>query len=212
MHCEAIIEAMNLELKPLKKNSEAQVLRFAAEGMHFDHYIKSARLQTAYARHFWLSLKMSSTQEIALYAGDTLAGVLLARMSGEEAVGATPVQRVFVKAADAALCVLSRHLEGAYRRANERLLSRFQARLKAAGEITFLVVNPALKRQGVGRRLLEELALRQGGKRIIVFSDAGCDFGFYDHMGFVKEESEVVALECSTGHLELPCFLYSFVL
>ena len=203
---------MNLELGTLKPSCEREVLRFAVEGMHFDHYIKRARLQRAYARHFWLSSKMNATEQIALYAGDTLAGVLLARMDGEAAVGITPAQRVFVRTVDAVLHVFSRHLEGTYRRANERLLARFLQRREAAGEITFLAVNPAFKRQGVGRRLLGELALRQAGKRIIVFSDTGCDCGFYDHMGFVKEESEVVALECSTGRVELPCFLYSFVL
>ena len=188
------------------------MLRFAVEGMHFDHYIKSARLQTAYAGHFWLSAKMAATEQIALYAGDTLAGVLLAHMDGQEAAGITLAERVFVRAADTLLHVFSRHLEGAYQRANDRLLSRFLQRREAAGEITFLVVNPDLKRQGVGRRLIEELALRHEGKRVYVFSDAGCDCGFYDHMGFVKEESEVVSLVCATGRMMLPCFLYSFVL
>ena len=203
---------MNLELGVLRTCDEGEVVRFAVEGMHFGHYIKSARLQRAYARHFWLSAKMAATEQIALYAGDTLAGVLLAHMDGQVAAGITAAQRVFVKAADAALHVLSRRLEGAYQRANERLLVRFLLRHTAEGEITFLAANPALKRQGVGRRLLVELAARQGGKRVIAFSDAGCDCGFYDHMGFVKEESEVVSLVCSTGRVVLPCFLYSVVL
>ena len=188
------------------------MVRFAIEGMHFDHYIKSARLQRAYAGHFWLSAKMTATQEIALYAEDTLAGVLLARMEGEPAVGITAAERVFVKAADVVLHVFSRHLEGTYQRTNERLLSRFLQRHKADGEITFLAANPALKRQGVGRRLLGELAVRQGGKRVYVFSDEQCDFGFYDHTGFIKEEEEAVPLVCSTGRVVLPCFLYSKML
>ena len=208
----AIIEAMNLELKPLKRADEPQVVRFAVDGMHFDHYIKSARLQRAYAGHFWLASKMEATEQIALYSGEVLAGVLLARMIGGVAVGVPPLERVFVRTADALLHVVSRKLEGAYQRANERLLSRFLLRYTAEGEITFLAVNPALKRQGVGRQLVEELATRHEGKRVYVFSDEECDFGFYDHMRFTKEEEEAVSLVCSTGRMVLPCFLYSKVL
>ena len=52
--------------------------------MHFDWYLDHPFLLDMYGRYFWYMEITRATQVIAAYAGDELAGILLADIRGEE--------------------------------------------------------------------------------------------------------------------------------
>ena len=51
--------------------------------MHFEWYLDNPFLLQLYGRYFWYLELSRATQVIAAYAGEELAGVLLAELEGE---------------------------------------------------------------------------------------------------------------------------------
>lgn len=75
------------------------------------------------------------------------------------------------------------------------------------GELRFLASNPKSKTKGIGTFLLNELARRESGKEIYLFTDTNCTYQFYEHRGFVRAGEQKIVLELS-GEVDLKCLLY----
>ena len=71
----------------------------------------------------------------------------------------------------------------------------------------FLAANPDSKTKGVGTFLLNELAKREQGKEIYLFTDTNCTYQFYEKRGFERIGEKEIVLELS-GDVDLKCLLY----
>ncbi len=81
-----------------------------------------------------------------------------------------------------------------------------------AAHIPFLAVDLKAGVKGVGTFLLEELARRERGKKVYLYTDDGCTYEFYDRSGFDRAEERTVDLVYGSKKVRLRCFLYSKVL
>ena len=170
--------------------------------MHLDWYVKNKTLLNLYGRYFWDLELNRATQIIAAYEGDTLAGILLADIKGEDKLRYSPLRVPFIKIVDLIQHVLS--LDKSYNDANAKLLKQCSDSSKVDGEIIFLAVNPELQGKGTGSLLLTELERRAKDKRLILYTDDGCNYQFYEHKGFRKAGEETIRY----SDFSLRCFLY----
>ena len=72
------------------------------------------------------------------------------------------------------------------------------------GCLDFLILTPAAQGKGVGKKLwhaLKDYFTTTETKRIYLYSDTGCNTGFYDHNGFKKIAEETVDYNYD-GHIE----------
>ena len=83
-------------------------------------------------------------------------------------------------------------------------MKQYSNSFKADGEIIFLAVNPKLHGRGIGSLLLAELEKREKSKRLILYTDDGCNYKFYEHKGFRKAGEETIHY----SDFPLRCFLY----
>ena len=70
-----------------------------------------------------------------------------------------------------------------------------------------MAANPDSKTKGVGTFLLNELAKREQGKEIYLFTDTNCTYQFYEKRGFERIGEKEIVLELS-GDVDLKCLLY----
>ena len=91
---------MQIEIKELKKQDYNKAISFAIKGMHFDWYLDNKLLLHLYGRYFWYLEMSRATQVIAVYAGNMLAGVLLAEIKGETKHHRSIWKSLYVKAFD----------------------------------------------------------------------------------------------------------------
>lgn len=197
-----------MQIETLRKKDYKKVIHYAITGMHFDWYMKSKTALNAYGKYFLYSSLNRATQNIALYDGDTLAGVLLAEFGGEQPIQYSLGRKLYVKAFERLQKLLVGGA-GEYDKANKKMLQRLRRRFKTDGELIFLTANPDIKGKGTGTVLLEELQRRAEGKRIFLFTDSACTYQFYEHRGFDRAEEEHVVLDLEIGEVPLDCFLYS---
>ena len=75
---------MDIQITNIKKKDYKKAIQFAKTGMHFDLYLDNKFLLYLYGNYFWYDGLNRATQVIAAYAGEELAGVLLADIKGEK--------------------------------------------------------------------------------------------------------------------------------
>ena len=191
-----------MQIKKLRRLDYKTAIQYAIKGMHLDWYVKNKTLLDLYGRYFWYLELNRATQIIAAYEGDTLAGILLADIKGEDKLRYSPLRVPFIKIVDLIQHVLS--LDKSYNDANAKLLKQCSDSSKVDGEIIFLAVNPELQGKGTGSLLLTELERRAKGKCLILYTDDGCNYQFYEHKGFRKAGEETIRY----SDFSLRCFLY----
>lgn len=201
-----------LELRRLAKKDHKKAIQFAIEGMHFDWYVDSKLLLNLYGRYFWYMELGNATQIIAAYNDDRLAGVLLCEMKGEPKASHSLWRAAYVGFFNLMQRIFLRGGAGVYGNTNEEMFQAYSRGNSADGEIRFLAVDLKAGVKGVGTFMLEELARRERGKKVYLYTDDGCTYEFYDRRGFDRAEERTVDLVYGSKKVRLRCFLYSKVL
>ena len=203
---------MEVQIKNIKKEDYEKAIQFAINGMHFDWYLDSRLLLNLYGRYFWYLEMGGATQVIAAYAGDELAGVLLADIKGEEKKHRSFCKSLYVKVFDFLQNTFYKAGVGLYDEANKEMFAEYLKNNSPDGEIIFLAANPELKIKGIGSRLLRELESRERGKNIYLYTDNACNYEFYERRGFELACERNVVLDLGSKKVPLKCLLYSKVM
>lgn len=132
---------------------------------------------------------------------DEAVGFAVAGMHFDAYLESPLLQRLFFKGS-----------AGVYDEANREMLGALRARYELDGEIIFLAANPAVRTKGVGTILLGELAARERGKRVFLFTDDLCTYQFYEHRGFELADERATELDMRGRKVPLRCLLYTKVL
>jgi len=196
-----------LQIKELQKKDFQKVIGYAIKGMHFDEYLKGKFILNAYGRYFWYLEYTNATQVIAAYEGDELLGVLVADMKGEPKPNKSFWKGVYIKMID----VIQKLFFGGgvtpYNDANKAMYRKYTEQYEPDGEIRFLAADPESKVKGVGTFLLNELAARESGKEIYLYTDTNCTYQFYEHRGFERIGEQTIVLELQND-VDLKCLMY----
>lgn len=203
---------MEIEIRELQRKDFNGAISFAIRGMHFDWYMDSKFLLGLYGRYFWYTETNRATQMIAAYAGDTLAGVLLAGIRGEKCRYRSFWKACYVRIFDFLQQAFFKDSAGTYDETNREMFAEYAKMNKPDGEIIFLAANPDVKIKGIGTLLLSELEKREKGKMVYLYTDNACSYPFYEHRGFQKAAEREVLLDFGKKKVPLVCLLYSKVL
>ncbi len=199
---------MNITFRTLDKKDHKKAIAFAIKGMHLGVYFDSAFLTNAYGKQFFYSEMLAATQIIAAYDEDTLLGLLLARIDGEERCFHSFGKKLYVSVINVIEKVFFKESEGKYDEANAQLLAEYKKTHAPDGEILFLAADPDAKVKGIGTALLGEFESREPGKLIYLYTDDQCTYQFYEHRGFERVgEKDIVA--SAQNEVTLKCLLYS---
>lgn len=200
---------MQPEIRELRKKDHGKAIQFAIKGMHFDWYMDNKFLLNLYGRYFWYKEITRATQIIAAYYGDEFAGVLLCEMRGQSRKYRSFWKSAYVKVFDFIQNTFVKEGVGVYDEANKEMFRNFFGPSLPDGEITFLASNLELKVTGIGSLLLEELARREKGKKVYLYTDEACTYQFYEHRGFERAGQKHISLVLGNKKVSIQCFLYS---
>ena len=200
---------MELQISELRKEDYKHAIQFAIKGMHLDWYIDNTFILNLYGRYFWYLEMERATQVFAVYAGETLAGVLLAEVKGECKKYHSVWRSLYVKFFDAMQHLVAGKGVDSYDAANKAMFGKYCESNTPDGEIIFLAANPDVKIKGIGTILLEELEKRERGKKLYLYTDNACTYQFYEHRGFERVGEKDVVLELGKKTVDLKCLLYS---
>lgn len=92
------------------------------------------------------------------------------------------------------------------------MLRHYEASYPERNGICFLVADPSAFGKGIGSFLLAQLAQREEGKRVFLFTDDNCTYQFYEHRGFTRFDQKEVELAIHEQSAPLLCLLYTKVL
>lgn len=200
---------MKIQIKELKKQDYGKAIQFAIKGMHFNWYLDNKILLNLYGRYFWYLEICRATQVIAAYAGNELAGVLLAEIRGEEKKYHSFWKNLYVRIFDFLQNTFFKGGAGVYENTNKEMFLQYSEQSSPDGEILFLAANLEIKVKGIGSLLLQELECREHGKELYLYTDNACTFQFYEHRGFKRSCEKDIALVFGSKTVPLKCFLYS---
>lgn len=198
-----------MEVKELQKKDFNKAIEFAIKGMHFDWYMDSPLVLRLYGKYFWYLETNRATQMIAAYEGDTLAGIILAEIYGKKRKFYSIWKALYVKIVEIIQNTFFTDSVGVYDKVNQEMLEQYKKEHQLDGEIIFLAANPDVKIKGIGTLLLNELATRESGKTIYLYTDNACSYQFYEHRGFQKVGERKIVLDLGEKRVPLICLLYS---
>lgn len=92
---------------------------------------------------------------------------------------------------------------------DKQLLS--QSSGQADGELVFFVLDENARGLGVGGKLwqaMQEYFLQQGCRRIYVFTDNSCNYGFYEHQGFIRTGFQLQSIPIPGETRTLEMYIY----
>lgn len=196
-----------MEIKELKKKDHKKVIQFAIKGMHFGLYLKNKFLLNSYGKYFWCLEYTNASQIIAVYEGEKLLGALLADMKGEKKPYKSFGKKLYIKFIDFIQKIFFKGGVMPYDEANKEMFRAYTEHYNPDGEIRFLAADPDAKVKGVGTMLLNELAKRENGKEIYLFTDDQCTYQFYEHREFERVGEKDIVLELD-NLINLKCLLY----
>jgi GNAT superfamily N-acetyltransferase len=203
---------MDIEIRELDRKDFNKVIDFAIKGMNFNRYVEGKTELRLYGRYFlYLELKRA-TQVLAAYMGDRLVGVLMADMKNEPKKYSSFWRNLYVKTVDAVMAIAYKSGTVGYDTANAAMLKKYSKSAQPDGEICFLAADPTIQGKGIGTLLLNELAKREKGKLIYLYTDSNCTYQFYEHKGFERSEEKDIEIEIHGKVAPLTCLLYSKVL
>lgn len=200
---------MMIEVRELRREDHRKAVQFAITGMHFDWYLDSKFLLNLYGTYFWYSELLRSTQVVAVYTEDGLAGVLLAEVRGEKKKYRSFWKGLYVKVFELLQNALNRDGGGKYLETNEEMRAEYAAHHDPDGELLFLAADPQNKAKGIGSRLLYEFESHNKGKTIYLYTDNACTYQFYEHRGFQCSCEREIVLDMGRKKVPLKCLLYS---
>ncbi len=198
---------MKAEISVLKKTDYRTAVGFAEKGMHFDWYLESRAGLSLYSKYFWCKGLTEATDLFGAYVDGKLAGVLMADMGGKKGF-ASPLQKLYVRFFEFCQHVFFSGFDS-YGEANADMLAEFSKTASPDGEIYLLAVSPDMQNEGVGTLLIEELSRRHIGSLVYLFTDSGCNFGYYPHKGFETSGERDIILKVHGRDMDLKCFLFS---
>lgn len=200
---------MELVIKELERRDYKKVIEFAIQGMHFNRYVESKIELRLYGRYFlYLELKRA-TQVFAAYIGDRLVGVLMADMKNEPKRYSSFWRNLYVKIVDMVMAIAYKKGVAPYDTANAAMLKEYTKKTNPDGEICFLAADPTIQGKGIGTQLLNELARREKGKLIYLYTDDNCTYQFYENKGFDRSVEKKIEIEIHGKTAPLTCLLYS---
>ena len=197
-----------MDFRPLNSADIKKTIQYAIDGMHFHIYFQSDFMTWMYGKYFFYSETLRATQQIAAYDGDHLLGILIAHIDGEPRQGRSFRMAAYVWMFEAISRIFFRGSAGEYSAACDDMLESYLASNARDGEIVFLAADPNCGRKGIGTALLGELARREKGKTITLFTDDQCSFSFYEHRGFRLMEERNIVLKLKKP-IPLRCMLYA---
>lgn len=198
---------MKPEISVLKKSDYRTAMGFAEKGMHFNWYLDSRVGLSLYSYYFWCKGLTEATDLYGAYLDGKLAGVLMSDM-GSKRIYSSPVRRFYVKFFEFCQHVFFGGFDS-YGEANAEMLTDFKKNASPDGEIYLLAVAPELQNAGVGTVLLDELSRRYSGKLVYLFTDSGCNYGYYPHKDFETSGEKDIILKVHGKDMDLKCFLFS---
>ncbi|AEB75145.1 GNAT family N-acetyltransferase [Clostridium botulinum] len=96
-------------------------------------------------------------------------------------------------------------------KAYKQLLKEYSG--KFDGEVVLFVVGKECRGKGIGKRLMNnflDFCKRKEQRKIYLFTDTQCNYGFYDNNGFKRIGEKDVSINNSDGEIEMGVFLYSY--
>lgn len=200
---------MNIEIRALERKDYSKVIDYAIKGMHFERYMDSKLALRLYGRYFLYLELERATQVLAAYMGEQLVGVLMADMSGERKQPSSLWRRFYLRTFRVLMRLVAGGGSSSYDETNKQMLARYLQRETPDGEICFLAADPNIKGKGIGSLLLEELARREPGKLIYLYTDDNCSYQFYERRDFERAEEERITMQLGGKNVPLICLLYS---
>ncbi|MBQ8134320.1 MAG: GNAT family N-acetyltransferase [Clostridia bacterium] len=200
---------MAVEIRQIRKKDFNKILQYAGLGMGVKNYSNKPGEIKLISKYFWYMELSRATQIIGAYDGDEPVGVLMADMNGEEKAYKSFRAKIFLKLCELLMAVMFKGGASTYGEANEEMYLKFRQEYIPDGEIGFLAAEPSRNGQGIGTLLLNELAKREKGKLVYLYTDSGCTYQFYDKRGFTREFEKKIVLSLPDRKVPLRCFLYS---
>ncbi|MED1606882.1 GNAT family N-acetyltransferase [Cytobacillus kochii] len=159
--------------------------------------------------YFWYDGISKATRALGAYKDGELVGVLLVNMKGEHKYYSSLWSKLFVKLTSSIINQNYESRGSEYDYVNMKMLEELKKTEQVDGELNFFAVNPEIKGQGIGTRLLKELEKLESGKKIYLYSDSGSTYQFYMHRGFLEKGRENIKVEVAKEEVPLTCFLFS---
>ncbi|MFW5790849.1 MAG: GNAT family N-acetyltransferase [Bacillota bacterium] len=209
---------MDVEFRELKKADYPDVKKLINDLEGFDRLISDAYyIDKFLSLYLKKTLAESSYCQVAVYNGE-VAGVIFASAENDENFynpltnsikALLDLFKIFISSSRHRQ-ILKAYKEGIFDIYGQLLADKKE---RYQGEIKLFIVSPDRQGLHLGTGLLERTFnyfKEQEAGRIYLFTDTDCNYGYYDHQGFVQAGARASTLKLPGAERDLTIFLYEY--
>lgn len=187
---------MELQLRPYNRSFRQQCIDCMRDTWNFNAYFPGITRENLVNEIFFDEAIAGATySRVIIDAHERVAGYLFGTVNGAAPGWLSRMAQIVGVSARMILHLLGGHL-GPRRRAwrtASRLMSVISTlesqRQESDGYVNLFFVSSSLRGQGWGKRLMDDFAQHctaNGCRRLYLWTDKGCNYGFYDRQGFSR--------------------------
>lgn len=205
--------------RPIRKRDHAQVKDIICKAFSLDAYVTNAKLLEAVKTQYLYSCLSEATYTCVAEKDGQTVGVIMGNAKGDHsAIRHLPylIKDLWYGMKIALYGRKYRRQAAGYKDIHT-IYREFSDKHKGEfdGVLTLFAVDQDRRGLGVGNTLLDHLLgywERQKVKRIYLYTDTTCTYGFYEHRGFERLESKGLQIERDGKPFQMEVFLYGYSL
>lgn len=203
--------------RPIRKEDCAEVGEILNKAFFLHTYVSDRKTLEAFKLQYVYGCLCEATYTCVCEIDGKVAGVIMAKAdkaykAGEHIKFMFPAVYQGFK-----MAYCGRHDKTGIRDFNNlhKIYHEFSAKHKGEfdGSLTLFALNEECRGQGIGKELLNgalEYLKENGVKRIYLYTDTTCSYGFYEHMGFERLEEKPLNLTKNGKPFTMDVFLYGY--
>ena len=201
----------------VRKEDYAQIEELINQSFGLHGYVSSSKVLKYIKKQYLYSCLAEATYTCVAVKGERVVGVIMGNAKEEYSVFSHLPFLIKMCCFQLLLC-LCLPFEGKIIRDYGRLheiYQNFSARHKGEfdGVVTLFAVEKECRGTGVGKTLLNRLMRylkKRNVKKIYLYTDTTCNYGFYEHQGFKRMEQQSMMLKRNGEVVDMDVFLYGF--
>lgn len=206
-----------IRYRPVEKKDYAEIGEIINQSFHLFHYVSDRKTLEAFKLQYIYSCLSEATYTCVAEQNGKVLGVVMGQAQAD--YNSFTHLPFLLKALDYSIKMRfygRKHKdETKGYQALHQIYSDFSKKHQGEfdGVLTLFAVNEACRGHNIGGRLLSGLFdyfKSQNTKRIYLYTDDTCSYGFYEHKGFQQLEKQALSLIRDGAPFEMDVFLYGY--
>ncbi|MBN2651567.1 MAG: GNAT family N-acetyltransferase [Spirochaetales bacterium] len=203
--------------REIKKSDYPRIKELINEGFSIDKYISNTKVRQRCLNIYMQNCLIESSYSCVAEKDNKVIGIILGSAKGKVKYF-SKIKLIFSALTNLLVLLLTPKVYKNILREFLKVLKSYNKLIHGSesqfqGSIDLFIVSKEARGLGIGKKLkenLEKYMTSENAKKIYLYTDNTCNYGFYDSQGFKRIGTNKIAMAINKEQLDIDVFLYSY--